>query len=94
MATITIRDVDDETGERLRRRAASHHRSVEEEVRHILKEVLARDEQPFDDLGAPLLARFAALGGVELELPERGPPRRPPDFERSFIPSGGPSGND
>ena len=33
------------------------------------------------DLGSRIRARFAPLGGVELEIPARGPMREPPRFD-------------
>lgn len=81
MASITIQDLDEETKERLRRRAAARHRSMEEEVRQILREVVARDDMPTEALGARILQRFADVGGVDLELPGRQPPRQPPDLD-------------
>lgn len=38
MPTLTIRRVPDEDHERLKRRAAAHGRSVEEEVRQLIRE--------------------------------------------------------
>ena len=49
---------------------------MEEEVREILREAVG--EAPPRDLGRAIHARFAALGGVELALPARGPMREPP----------------
>ena len=37
MATINVRQLDDDVVERLKRRAAANHRSLEGEVRHILQ---------------------------------------------------------
>lgn len=78
MAGITIRDLDAETKERLRIRAARHGRSMEEEVRAILRSTLAESESPPLRLGTAIHDRFRALGGVELELPPREPMREPP----------------
>ena len=64
---------------RLRVRAAENGRSMEEEARDILRRTVGEAPPP-KDLGRAIHARFAALGGVELELPERGPMRPPPDF--------------
>ena len=75
MASITIRNLDDEVKTRLRVRAAGHHRSMEEEVRIILRDAVSSERPRVRNL-----AEFAALGGVELELPPRGPMREPPDF--------------
>lgn len=76
MATITIRGIDDETKARLRIRAAEHGRSMEAEVRTILREATF-GRVPDDKLGTRILQRFAEAGGVELELPERSEIARP-----------------
>ncbi|MFM7581515.1 MAG: FitA-like ribbon-helix-helix domain-containing protein, partial [Caldilinea sp.] len=47
MTSLTIRNVDDATKQRLRVRAARHGVSMEEEVRRILKEVLHPAEAPW-----------------------------------------------
>ncbi len=79
MATLTIRQLDDRTKDRLRLRAARHRRSMEEEARHILRNALAEgDAGSAPDLGRSIHSRFEALGGVELALPARSVPREPP----------------
>ena len=40
MASITVRNLDDNVKTRLRMRAAEHHRSMEEEVRIILRDAV------------------------------------------------------
>jgi plasmid stability protein len=80
MGSITIRNLDDALKRRLRVRAAEHGRSMEEEVREILRQAVGRTA-PTRDLGRAIHARFAAIGGVEPELPARGPMREPPTFE-------------
>ncbi len=55
---------------------------MEAEARQILQSALAKTPTA----GGPTLAeriqqRFAALGGVELELEPREPPRDPPTFD-------------
>lgn len=79
MATLTIRNLDDALKRRLRLRAAERGRSMEEEVREILRMTLGPSPAP-SDLGLSIHNRFAALGGVEFELPTRGPMRQPPAF--------------
>jgi len=79
MASITIRNLDDDVKTRLRVRAAEHHRSMEEEVRIILRDAVADRRGP-RNLAAFTRQCFASLGGVELELPPRGAMREPPDF--------------
>ena len=80
MASITIRNLDDDVKRRLRVRAAEHGRSMEEEARDILRQVVGQPTAP-RNLGQAIHARFAALGGVDLALPVRMPMRSIPDFE-------------
>ena len=79
MASITIRNLDEDIKKRLRLQAAEHGRSMEEEVRVILRESVNADTEP-QNLAGFIRDCFAPAGGVELELPQRGPMREPPDF--------------
>lgn len=81
MASITIRNLDDDLKQRLRLRAAEHGHSMEEEARGILRQALDKPAVP-RNLAAAIRARFAPLGGVDLELPPREPMREPPTFGR------------
>lgn len=78
MASITIRQLDDDLKERLRQRAARHGRSMEDEVRELLRTTLALETDQPDNLAKRIQARFAPLGGIELNIPEREPIRQPP----------------
>jgi plasmid stability protein len=80
MASITIRNIDDPLKARLRIRAAHHGRSMEEEVRAILRATLVEQESPARHLGEIIKERFAMLGGVDLPIPPRDGLRDPPDF--------------
>jgi plasmid stability protein len=80
MASITIRNLDQAIRARLRRRAARHDRSVEEEAREILRTALCVEPGPTCDLAAAIRRRLAPWGGVELPTPERDPMREPPGF--------------
>ena len=80
MASITIRNLDDDVKRRLRVRAAEHGRSMEEEARDILRQVVGQPSAP-KNLGQAIHARFVALGGVDLAPPARTPMRSIPDFE-------------
>lgn len=80
MGSITIRKLDNDLKQRLRQRAARHGRSMEDEVREVLRTTLAMDVTEPDNLAERIQARFAALGGIEMELPEREPAREPPGF--------------
>ena len=70
MSTLTIRNVEPAVKEKLRRAAAAHGRSMEEEVRTILRNALTHAPAQ-SGLGSRVHARFAALGGVDLDLPAR-----------------------
>ena len=80
MATLTIRDFDDELKAALRVRAAQHGRSMESEVREILRTVL---ERPVGGpgMGTRIRRRFAGTGGVDLEPPNRAERPRPAVFD-------------
>ena len=82
MASLTIRNLDPQTKRRLRVRAAHHNRSMEEEVRNILRAALAEQESSPVDLAAAIHKRFQPLGGVELQLPSREPMREPPQPDK------------
>ena len=80
MASITIRDLDEEVMTHLRVRAARNGRSMEEEVSQILHDAIEGKTRT-RNLAEAISARMALLGGVELELPPRGPMREPPSFD-------------
>ena len=82
MASITVRALDAQLKARLRVRAAEHGTSMEEEARDILRTALAEGKRHKRKLGHAIAARFAALGGVDLELPPREPRRAPPRLGR------------
>ncbi|MDD9982834.1 MAG: plasmid stabilization protein [Gammaproteobacteria bacterium] len=81
MASITVRNLDDAVKTRLRVRAAGNRRSMEEEVRLILREAVGREVIPEKGLGTAIHELFKPFGGVELELPPREPMREPPRFD-------------
>ena len=82
MASITIRNLDENVKSRLRRRAAQHQRSMEEEARNILRIALTKEEVTAGSLATAIQARFQAFGGVELSIPVRGAIRPPPKPSR------------
>jgi antitoxin FitA len=71
MASITIRNLDESLKARLRVRAARHGRSMEDEAREIMRQVLAEGDTARRDLASSIRRRFSKLGGVEFELPVR-----------------------
>lgn len=82
MSSMTIRNLDDNVKQQLRMQAARHGRSMEDEVRHILRTaVLARTAASKTSLVKSIRARVEPLGGVNLELPPREAIRRPPDMD-------------
>lgn len=72
MATITVRNLDGDVQQRIRERAAAHHRSMEAEARAILTDAVSTD-----DLASAWLDLARSHGGVELELPSRSVARDP-----------------
>ena len=80
MASITIRNLDDDVKMRPRLRAVEHHRSMEEEVRLILREAVSRKPSSRNLLEIPRSV-FGPENGVDLELPPRGSSREPPVFD-------------
>lgn len=81
MATLTIRNLEDTLKSRLRLRAAARNRSMEDEVRHILRAALPEPAAPASDMSTRIRARFAGLGDVQLPVAEREPVRPPPAFD-------------
>lgn len=81
MASITIRNLDDDVKSRLRKRAAGNGRSMEEEARLILAHAVEREVVPARGLGTAIHELFKPFGGVDLELPPREPMREPPRFD-------------
>ena len=70
MATMTIRNLDDQLKQRLRVRAATHGRSMEDEARDILRTALATQPSASSLIEA-IRARVDPLGGIELDIPAR-----------------------
>ena len=79
MASLTIRNIEDSLKGGLRKSAANHGRSMEEEVRQILRRSLLREKSSMG-LGSRISKRFGAVGGVDLPETTRSRPRRAPGF--------------
>jgi plasmid stability protein len=75
MASITIRNIDESLKTELRLIAAENSRSMEEEVRQILKHFLLTRKSS-TGIGTRISQRFAIAGGVELPEVSRSLPRR------------------
>jgi len=78
VASITIRNLDEQTKAQLRMRAARHKRSMEEEARNILREVVSASTATRRDLAEAIRRRFEPFDGCDVELPARGAMRTPP----------------
>lgn len=83
MATLTIRNVDDEVKARIREQAARNGVSMEEELRRLLQKSFG--PRPKKSLGEHMRAKMKELGidGVELELPSREDQPKRPDVDFS-----------
>ncbi|MCF4994259.1 plasmid stabilization protein [Pseudomonas syringae] len=79
MASITIRNLDDEIKEQLRITAALNGHSMEEEARLILGRALASVDRA-GGLGSRIRNRFRDLGGEALDLPSRSEQATAVDF--------------
>lgn len=79
MASITIRNLEIDLKRRLRRRAAKHGHSIEEEVRDILLRAVA-EREPRRNLVAAIRSRIEPLARVNLGIPVREMLREPPHF--------------
>lgn len=69
MAQIIVRGLEDDVKLRLQRRARRHGRSMEDEIRHILRSAAMEGDRPAVRLGSVAAALFGPLGLRE-ELPE------------------------
>jgi antitoxin FitA len=79
MSTLTVRNLDEDLKTRLRVRAAQHGRSMEAEVREILRESLAPSRPR--GIGSRIHARLVGLGLDEIEFPPRTELTRHVDFD-------------
>jgi plasmid stability protein len=75
VASLSIRNIDDEIVTLLRVRAARHGVSMEEEARRVLRAAVTAPQQ----LGDMAVTLFGAANGVELVVPES-VPHDPPVF--------------
>lgn len=80
MASLTIRNLDDNIKELLRIEAAHNGHSMEEEARLILRKSLVNLGHS-QGLGSRIHARFAQAGGLDRVLPERNAPVRTVEFD-------------
>lgn len=69
MAQLVVRNLEDDVKAKLRRRAAAHGYSMEEEVRAILRDAVRERIRPPGGLGSEIAALFKGIG-LEQEIPE------------------------
>ncbi|MDN5843358.1 MAG: plasmid stabilization protein [Alcaligenaceae bacterium] len=79
--TMTIRNIDEQLKKRLRVQAARHGRSMEEEVRDILRSALSVRPEDGQSLVEAIRSRIMPLGGIELKPNTREAIRTPPEFD-------------
>jgi plasmid stability protein len=81
MAQLVVRKIENGVKARLQRRAKRNGRSMEEEVRDILRNAVVQEEVPAAGLGSEISALFAKVG-LDSEIPElRGHEITAPSFE-------------
>lgn len=86
MATLTIRNVDEELRDKLRIRAAENGRSMEEEARESLRSWVEQKKpnrkkpETGGDWARAFRKKLAKIGYVDLELPKREMPRDASDL--------------
>lgn len=81
MATLTVRNIDDKLHGFLRQQAAEHGRSMEAEVRAVLRDRMRMQTRSAGEIARELQSAFAGLDtGTDLDQPPRPPARPAPDF--------------
>jgi antitoxin FitA len=81
MAQFVVRNLESSVKTRLQRRAKQHGRSMEEEVRDILRNAVREKPSSAAGLGTEIAALFSKIG-PDSDIPEfRGHSIAPPDFE-------------
>jgi len=68
MAQLVVRDLESDVKARLKSRAARHGRSLEAEVRDILRDAVKDDDAKIGGLGTRAASRFARFHLKENEL--------------------------
>jgi plasmid stability protein len=79
MASLTIRNLDNNLKSQLRQRAARHGRSMEAEVRTILEQTLTAPVSE-QNLAVTIHRRFESLDLESLPISPRQAVRNPPEF--------------
>jgi len=78
---LVVRNIENAVKARLQRRAKRHGRSMEEEVRDILRSAVRTEETPSGGLGTDISNLFMGAG-LRSDVPElRGHTMKPAEFE-------------
>jgi antitoxin FitA len=81
MAQFVVRNIENAVKSRLQRRAKRNGRSMEEEIRDILRSAV-NEEDPVGGLGTEISGLFAKVG-LQSDIPELGGHDiKPPSFEQ------------
>ncbi len=81
MAQLVVRNIEIEVKSRLQRRAQRHGRSMEEEVRDILRNAAQEEDTPVGGLGTEIASLFTKVG-LDADIPElRGHEIKPASFD-------------
>ena len=81
MGQLVVRNIETSVKTRLQRRAKRHGRSMEEEVRDILRNAVNREETPSGGLGTEVSRLFEKTGLASDVNELRGQTIMPPEFE-------------
>lgn len=81
MAQLVVRNIEQSVKTRLQRRAKRHGRSMEEEVRDILRNAAKEEDRPVGGLGSEIASLMKGTG-LKFEVKEwRGYPVKPVSFD-------------
>jgi antitoxin FitA len=69
MAQFVVRNLEEDVAKKLKQRARRHARSMEDEVRHILRTAVQQRAEPAQKLGTRIAQRFRR-SGLRTDLPE------------------------
>ena len=81
MAQLIVRNIEADVKSRLQRRAKRHGRSMEEEVRDILRDAAQKEDHAVGGLGTEIASLFREVG-LDTGIPElRGHEIKPASFD-------------
>jgi len=81
VAQLIVRNIETEVKSRLQRRAKRRGRSMEEEVRDILRNAAKEEDTPVGGLGTEIASLFTKVG-LDTDIPElRGHEIKPASFD-------------